>query len=719
MGRLVFFLGIFLFISFSSLKAQKKDSLLYLLKTASGKEKVEILNELTISLWLNYPDESMTYAREALELSRKIGDHYSLAKSLRLVGAVHYYKGNYDSAITYNRQSLNIATSIGEPELTNNALNNIGLLYYSVGSYQHALENLLRSLNIKNRIGATYGKGTTLNNIGLVYSKLKDYQQARNYFFQALQFGKEHNDLNVVLYSQNNIGQTFLDEDNITTAEEYFKLSLDLPVNNTNWKATAYTGLGKVEQKKGNYDKAEDYLKTALELRETIGDKQGISEIYYFLSKAEAEKGAIKEAIDFLNISHQIARDINAKDRILENYSFFSKLYESIGELPRAYLYQTRFLNLRDSLFNENLARNLAAIQLKVQEEESNRIISEKDAQIAQNKSLTISLIVVVILSIALTSLIYYAYRNNKNINKLLAERNQKILSQKNEIEDQKEELIQNNHQLQKAQRIIQDQNDKLETLNAKLKTKVDRRTQQLELANRDLKRANLELDNFIYKSSHDIRGPLATLMGICNVALMEVENEKSKNYFLMLKQTSDNLNAILNRLKTISDINSHVITKQPVNFNNIIKRCFDHIRTLEGNLDFQVRKEIARDIDLRSDPALLDIIFFNLIQNAIHFKDPEEPENIIDIRIYQDADQLYIEFMDNGIGIKQSESKDIFEMFSKAANKHQNVGLGLYIVKQCAQKLGGNIILADDQEMTHFILNLPLAEVTEEKVNV
>src|SRR5260370_39969926 len=103
--------------------------------------------------------------------------------------------------------------------------------------------------------------------------------------------------------------------------------------------------------------------------------------------------------------------------------------------------------------------------------------------------------------------------------------------------------------------------------MNEHLLSTVDIRTKELEQANNEIKMGSLELDNFIYKSSHDIKGPLARLLGICHVALLDVQHEKSQMYFKMLNQTSHLLNDIFNKLKIVIDINTKSAVHVPLYF--------------------------------------------------------------------------------------------------------------------------------------------------------
>lgn len=676
------------------------DSVNYKLSTLAPKERVGYLHTLIINNWLNNPAKAMDYANQAIILSDSIGDKALYSKSIRLKGGVHYYLGNYDSTLLYTRQSLDVAIAVNDTVLIDNSLNNLGLVYYGLGSYQNALENLLRSLRLKEYAGEVYGRAQTINNIGLVYNKLKDYERARTYFHEALDFATLHNDPNLQLYSLNNIGGTYLSEENNERAREYFERSLKLHVDNKNWNAVTLSGLAQVALKNGAYEEANDLFDSALKLRKEIDDKNGVSEIYYFFAKDAQIREKYDSAIYFLNGSQQIAKTIGSKDRMFENYELYVELYSQTGNLKKAFDYQTELLKLRDVLFNENMARNLSDIQLKIQEEEARALLSNKDKQLSDSKKVTGFLIIIILLVVIMLIMIWLAFRNNRRINKILAE-------QKEEITQQKETLLQKNAALEDAHNLIKEQNKQLEEYNEDLQQKVNERTQALEESNERLKIANLELDNFIYKSAHDIKGPLATLMGVCNVALIDVKDPDALQYLHMLSDTSKGLNEILERLKTVSEINMLELTKEKIDFNKIVEKSIEQVKKIEHVKRVNAKLKIQTQIDFETDPFLLDLVMFNMIHNAFKFQKDNSKERI-EIRVSQDNEKVIIHFIDNGIGIEEEDTESIFHIYSKSSIKHQSLGLGLYVVKQCIQKLGGEIMLVDDEDLTHFKIELP-----------
>ncbi|HNP19316.1 MAG TPA: tetratricopeptide repeat protein [Fulvivirga sp.] len=675
----------------------------------TSEEKIDQLHNKAFQLWLNYPDSAMAFVRESYDLSVKLNDKALISKSLRYIGAVVYYQGEYDSVIYYCTKSYNIAFEIRDSTLMNNALNNIGLANYNLGSYQSALEYLLRSLNMKRAQNEKYGLSITVNNIGLVYDKLKDYKQARSYFIEALEIAKRQEDKNLILYSQNNIALTYIGEGNLSEAEKYYRMSMDVDIDNKVWKSVTYCGLGQVYQLKNKYDESRRYFRQSLSLRKEVGDKRGISEILYFQSNEYKLNAKYDSALFLLDKSQKLAEEIGAKDRIFENYALYVNIYSIIGNHELAFNYQTKLLNLRDTLFNENMARNLSDIKLKIQEEENLRQMAIKEKQIEKNKSFVIFLITVIILVVFIAVLTFYQVKVNLKKNKMLAIRNHEISDQKEKIEAQKESLVEKNRQLESAHRMIRNQNEQLEKYNKKLLSTVDEKSDQLKERNDQLILANLELDNFIYKSSHDIKGPLATLLGVCNVALMDITEEVAREYFQMLYDTAQGLNSILERLKTISDISSLELKFKLINFSEIINTCVDQNRKIEGDEDINVALKIPDELKFYSDVVLLDLIFFNIIQSVMKMRDDNDARGDIQIQISSETTGLLIDVIDEGGGANRNALGDVFELFAKNALQHRSLGLGLYIVKQSVMKLGGTIILLDDNSRTHFKITLPL----------
>jgi signal transduction histidine kinase len=198
------------------------------------------------------------------------------------------------------------------------------------------------------------------------------------------------------------------------------------------------------------------------------------------------------------------------------------------------------------------------------------------------------------------------------------------------------------NSALSDAKGIIETQNHRLQNINRELDAKVKEKTadlvkanDELDRANQSLVRVNDELDNFIYKTSHDIRGPLASLKGICSVALMDVKDTLALDYLTKLDVSSGRLNVILTRLLIVNQINHAIVGREPIDFNAIV----DDVLLLERKKGMparlEIRKDIEKNIHFLSDKDLVRIILENLIDNSIKFyNDSDRIQPFVHIKV-------------------------------------------------------------------------------------
>jgi signal transduction histidine kinase len=712
MKRFIVILIFFILIIPASGQEKERDSLQHLLRTTPDINKIDIYQSIVTRLWLNQPDSAMLFATEAFGLAKKINDIRSRAIASRLLGGVYYYKGSYDSTIKYSFDAFTLSQAVGDSTLMTSAMNNIGLAYYNMASFPEALEYLLRALQLKTKIKQDYGYSQTLNNIGLVYTELKQYNKARNYFSEAKRLAGIKGDRHQQLYSMNNIGFTFIEENQFDTAKVIFENALEFAktLDNTNWHAVTYSGLGQVYFKFGDLPKARSLFKHALTLRKKISDQTGIAETYSHFAQICSKEGNRDSAHYYLRKSQLIAKQIRDKDQMITNYSEFKKLFVQEKRFDSALYYQTQYIALRDSVYNENLARNIQGIQLEVQKAEAETKLAAKDDEIRKITAQTYALIAFFIILLVVSIFLYKSNKEQKRLAADLVKTNREITLQKEEIHQQRDKLALGHAELEMAKEVITRKNEELSKLNWQLQNTVDKRTRQLQQANYELEVVNLELDNFIYRSSHDIRGPLVRLLGICHVAMLDVKDEKSLEYLNMLFEAATQLNEIFDRLKVVSHINEAEIRRVKINFDELLTQVLDRLKTMDGFHEV----EIVRDTQVNewnSDPFLLELVMLNMIENAIRFQKKSTSEKkFVRVRTMKNGKAIKMAIIDNGIGINESASETLYQMFSRAARNHKNIGLGLYIVKQSLNKLNGSITLVkNDSGFTEFEIVHPL----------
>jgi PAS domain S-box-containing protein len=223
-----------------------------------------------------------------------------------------------------------------------------------------------------------------------------------------------------------------------------------------------------------------------------------------------------------------------------------------------------------------------------------------------------------------------------------------------------------------------------------------------------ELKIRNAELDNFVYKVSHDLRAPLSSVLGLVNLARLPGNTDNPLDYIDIIGEKVQALDHFIGDVLSHSKNLKMEVNIGKVDLRHIIDQTFTELSYLEGAQE--TKRCIKIDgIDFFSDHWRVSEIFRNLISNAIKYRQLYIDSAEINIRIHVDHLRADISFSDNGIGIDDSSLARIFEMFYRATEQSDGSGIGLYIVKNAVEKLGGQINVASKiGHGTRFNILLP-----------
>jgi signal transduction histidine kinase len=234
--------------------------------------------------------------------------------------------------------------------------------------------------------------------------------------------------------------------------------------------------------------------------------------------------------------------------------------------------------------------------------------------------------------------------------------------------------------------------------------------TQQALLdRNEELSKTNAELDRFVYSASHDLRAPIASLLGLIEVARLEKNPEVIDQLLEMQKKS------LLRMDRFIKDIVDHSrntrLSLDPtcIDFERMVHSTFEQLQFMD-NVN-RIRKIISVDQrqEFLTSATRIDIVFNNLISNAIKYADLRKQEPVIDINIRVTDKQAIIRVKDNGEGIPTDAQPKIFDMFYRASGNGTGSGIGLYIVKEVIQKLQGSIqVYSEYGKGTEFVVEIP-----------
>ena len=215
---------------------------------------------------------------------------------------------------------------------------------------------------------------------------------------------------------------------------------------------------------------------------------------------------------------------------------------------------------------------------------------------------------------------------------------------------------------------------------------------EELAQRNTDLQKAYDELDKFVYSASHDLRAPLMSVMGVVSLALME-QNVTSQNEYLgLIKQSVLKLDAfILSIIDYYKNARGAPVI-YPINFYELANDVKETIMYLPGFDKIEHSIVVNQTGVFKSDIVKLRIILNNLLTNAVKFQDPNKETQSFTLTIDADDKSCKIKITDNGMGIKEKDIDSIFDMFYRGGNTTSGSGIGLYIVNEAINKLGGSI---------------------------
>jgi PAS domain S-box-containing protein len=209
---------------------------------------------------------------------------------------------------------------------------------------------------------------------------------------------------------------------------------------------------------------------------------------------------------------------------------------------------------------------------------------------------------------------------------------------------------------------------------------------------NSELKKINQELDRFVYSTSHDLRAPLTSVLGLVNISKDTVEKGSDiYEYLEMMEVSVMNLDNVIKSILEYSKSNRMEVKYEPTNMKIIYDSVLDSLNYMRQSKEISHYSTFLSDGDFISDKVRVSSIIRNLITNAIKYsRDIEDAYVKFSFEI--DNGNAVITVEDNGIGIAEGSFEKIFTMFYRDTNAAHGDGLGLYIVKQNVEKLKGTI---------------------------
>lgn len=261
------------------------------------------------------------------------------------------------------------------------------------------------------------------------------------------------------------------------------------------------------------------------------------------------------------------------------------------------------------------------------------------------------------------------------------------MLERERELEDRSEELMAQKEELTAAIEELMGKNESLSNALGKLKER------------------NFELDQILYRTSHDLRSPVTSMKGIMMLMNAELRTPACQEYGKHLNTRLRQMDGLLDSLTTLARVMSDPLQFTSFSLKELVVEAFEGTHQLADLPSAALNTRLGTDV-VTSDRPLLLALLGELLKNARMYG-PHQGSSI-EVIWETVATEWYLEVKDNGEGIPRDIQPKIFDMFYRGSEKSQGNGLGLYIVRKVLDRLGGRVDFVSKPGETRFMFYLP-----------
>jgi signal transduction histidine kinase/ActR/RegA family two-component response regulator len=437
---------------------------------------------------------------------------------------------------------------------------------------------------------------------------------------------------------------------------------------------------------------------------EDIGYKPTLVYIFYNLGSIYRNTKDYQRSYEYFEKGLELATEISMRDYISYNYEALSGLYEEMGYYNKALSYYKDYVQVKDSLLNEEKYRQIEEMEAQFQNAQHQKEIEYlkidhdlKELQLKKKEIQNLILIISAVLALVIVLILWRFNRAQKKSANAL----------KNEIEERvktEDKLIEIKEELE--QRVVERTAD-LEQSNKKLISEInehEKTAERLIIAKDKAEEADRLKSNFLANMSHEIRTPMNAISGFSQMLTFDdITAQKRKEYADKIMDGCKNLTNLIEEIMDFAEVDAGDISIENKEFNphpileylsdkytaEILDKGKENLKLIYHN------ENTENDIVINTDITRLKQIISILLDNAIKFTD----EGVIEFGFTHPNDkELHFFVKDTGIGIDEKHEETIFERFRQIddgiSKTYGGAGIGLSVAKKLVELLGGEIWL-------------------------
>ncbi|MCG8391264.1 MAG: HAMP domain-containing histidine kinase [Cytophagales bacterium] len=216
----------------------------------------------------------------------------------------------------------------------------------------------------------------------------------------------------------------------------------------------------------------------------------------------------------------------------------------------------------------------------------------------------------------------------------------------------------------------------------------------------------NRALSDFVAKVSHDLKAPLQSIQGLVNLGNQDKEN--LNRYLGLIHTNVDRLQQYIHQLAQYTRQDAS-LKLDCIDFQNMIEEVFKSHEYMPNAQRITLKVRLDQKAPVYSNEFMLKLVLNNMISNAIKYHNFDQKRPRINVTVKSNTKEYKLYVRDNGTGIEEDRVPCIFERFERASTQPGGSGLGLYLIKNTLEKIGGEInVKSKKGEGTEFVVSVP-----------
>ena len=233
--------------------------------------------------------------------------------------------------------------------------------------------------------------------------------------------------------------------------------------------------------------------------------------------------------------------------------------------------------------------------------------------------------------------------------------------------------------------------------------------------AEKELEMKTQEIQEFSYRTSHDLKAPLLTMDGLADYVLQDINNGKNESASEgaeRIKKLAGKLNRLVEDILVLTKADATTEEKNVFDFDQYVSDAKEKFEILLTGNQVTLETTLIHKKPLVTQGTRLTQVLDNLISNAIKYCKKDDSMPYVRLNVFNDTKKIYIQVEDNGVGIPVESHAEVFTMFKRFYDGEvAGSGLGLYMIKKHMQKLEGEISFESSTKGTVFYLEFMLAD--------